>query len=146
MTLDLLGESVASTEAAADGHARLRSTLIQAIDARPASGATSRSSSRSSASAIDRATSVDNLRRMLDAGGARRVLRPHRHGELAATPTRRSTSFETMWGIGYRNVGVVHPVVPAASAEADVARMIALGVRVRLVKGAYREPRASRSS
>ena len=32
---------------------------------------------------IDRATCVDNLRRILDAAVTQRILRPHRHGELA---------------------------------------------------------------
>ena len=32
---------------------------------------------------VDRATCVDNLRRILEAAPAARILRPHRHGELA---------------------------------------------------------------
>ena len=48
--------------------------------------------------------------------------------------------FETMWQQGYRNVGVVlQSYLPRS--EADAARMNALGARVRLVKGAYNEPR-----
>jgi proline dehydrogenase len=48
--------------------------------------------------------------------------------------------FETMWQQGYRNAGVVlQSCLPRS--EADAARMNALGARVRLVKGAYKEPR-----
>ena len=48
--------------------------------------------------------------------------------------------FETMWQQGYRNVGVVlQSYLPRT--DADAARMNALGARVRLVKGAYNEPR-----
>ena len=48
--------------------------------------------------------------------------------------------FETMWQQGYRNAGVVlQSYLPRS--EADAARMNALGARVRLVKGAYNEPR-----
>ena len=51
--------------------------------------------------------------------------------------------FETMWQQGYRNVGVVlQSCLPRS--EADAARMNALGARVRLVKGAYHEPRERR--
>jgi proline dehydrogenase len=48
--------------------------------------------------------------------------------------------FETMWQQGYRNAGVVlQSYLPRS--EEDAARMNALGARVRLVKGAYNEPR-----
>ena len=59
--------------------------------------------------------------------------------------TRRSPQvtldvFETMWQQGYRNAGVVlQSYLPRS--EADAARMNALGARVRLVKGAYKEPK-----
>jgi proline dehydrogenase len=45
-----------------------------------------------------------------------------------------------MWQQGYRNAGTVLQACLARS-EADAARMNALGARVRLVKGAYKEPR-----
>ena len=53
--------------------------------------------------------------------------------------------FETMWQQGYRNAGVVlQSYLPRS--EADAARMNALGARVRLVKGAYKEPQGRRVS
>ena len=88
---------------------------------------------------IDRATSVDNLRRILDAAAAQdffvRI-------DMENSPYTAVTLdvFETMWQQGYRNAGVVlQSYLPRS--EADAARMNALGARVRLVKGAYNEPR-----
>ena len=49
--------------------------------------------------------------------------------------------FETMWQQGYRNVGVVLQSCLPRSAD-DARRMNELGARVRLVKGAYKEPRS----
>ena len=48
--------------------------------------------------------------------------------------------FETLWSHGYRQIGVVLQSALYRS-EADLDRMNALGARVRLVKGAYKEPR-----
>jgi proline dehydrogenase len=50
--------------------------------------------------------------------------------------------FETLWHQGYRNAGVVIQSYLRRS-EADVRRMNALGARVRLVKGAYKEPKSA---
>jgi len=47
--------------------------------------------------------------------------------------------FESLWNEGLRNVGIVLQSALHRS-EADLERAIALGARVRLVKGAYREP------
>jgi proline dehydrogenase len=88
---------------------------------------------------VDRATCVDNLRRILD--GAT----PHGFFVRIDMEDSRYTQvtfdvFETLWQQGYRNAGVVvQSYLPRSLA--DVGRMNALGARVRLVKGAYREPR-----
>jgi proline dehydrogenase len=47
--------------------------------------------------------------------------------------------FETLWNRGHHNLGVVIQAMLKRS-EADVARISALGGRIRLVKGAYKEP------
>ncbi len=47
--------------------------------------------------------------------------------------------FETLWHIGYRNAGVVLQSYLKRS-EADVHRINKIGARIRLVKGAYKEP------
>jgi proline dehydrogenase len=47
--------------------------------------------------------------------------------------------FETLWGYGHHQIGVVLQA-ELLRTEQDLQRMLALGARVRLVKGAYREP------
>jgi proline dehydrogenase len=138
VTLDLLGESVASTEAANEATRAYLST-IQDMER----GGISRNISLKLTQlglGVDRATSVDNLRRVLDVAG--------KHGffvriDMENSPYTAQTleTFETTWGIGYRNVGVVLQSYLRRSMD-DARRMIALGVTVRLVKGAYREPRS----
>jgi proline dehydrogenase len=49
--------------------------------------------------------------------------------------------FEAVWRDGLTNVGVVLQSALKRS-EADLERVLALGARVRLVKGAYKEPAA----
>ena len=46
-----------------------------------------------------------------------------------------------MWQQGYRNAGIVLQSYLPRSAD-DARRMNELGARVRLVKGAYKEPRS----
>src|SRR6185436_6703219 len=88
---------------------------------------------------VDRATCIDNLRRVLDtsakSGFFVRV-------DMENSPYTDLTLevLETVWNIGYKNMGTVIQSYLKRSPR-DVARLNALGVRVRLVKGAYREPR-----
>jgi proline dehydrogenase len=49
--------------------------------------------------------------------------------------------FETLWGLEYRNIGMVLQSYLYRT-ERDLRRMNELGARVRLVKGAYREAAA----
>jgi len=137
VTLDHLGESVASTEAADEA---TRSYLD--VVSRIADAGISRNISIKLTQLgldVDRATTVDNLRRILDAAGkAGFFVRIDMEGSAYTAQTLEI--FETLWGIGYRNAGVVIQSYLRRSA-ADVGRMNALGARVRLVKGAYREPR-----
>jgi proline dehydrogenase len=83
---------------------------------------------------------VDNLRRLLDASA--------RHGffvriDMENSPYTQVTLdiFETIWQQGYRNAGVVLQSYLPRSVH-DAARMNELGARVRLVKGAYKEPKS----
>jgi proline dehydrogenase len=87
---------------------------------------------------IDRATCIDNLRRILDPGA--------KHGffvriDMENSPYTQVTLdiFETLWQQEYRNVGVALQAYLHRT-EGDVRRMNELGARVRLVKGAYKEP------
>jgi len=134
-TLDLLGESV-GTMADADAATRAYLTVIDRI---VASGIERNISLKLTqlGLTIDRATSVDNLRRMLDAAGAHGFfVRIDMEGSRFTQVTMEV--FETMWQQGYRNAGIVlQSYLPRSMADAN--RMNELGARVRLVKGAYKE-------
>jgi proline dehydrogenase len=137
VTLDLLGEGVSSTEAASAA-TKAYADLIQAV---AAAGVTRNISVKLTqlGLAIDRATSFDNLRRILDlAAQADCFVRIDMEQSTYVEPTLDVV--ETLWNIGYRQMGVVLQTY-LRRCPADVKRMIALGIRVRLVKGAYREAR-----
>jgi proline dehydrogenase len=136
ITLDYLGESVRTVEeaaAATGAYVRLLDVIVAAGIERNISlkltqlGAT-----------IDRATCVDNLRRILEPAG--------RHGffvriDMENSPWTQLTLdiFETLWEQQYRNVGVALQAALHRT-DRDIHRMNELGARVRLVKGAYKEP------
>ena len=137
VTLDHLGDSVA-TIADADAATRAYIGVLERIAAADIERNVSLKLTQLGLT-VDRATGVDNLRRILDAAAARdffvRV-------DMESSPYTAVTLevFETMWQQGYRNAGIVlQSCLPRS--EADAARMNALGARVRLVKGAYKEPR-----
>ena len=136
-TLDLLGESV-STMAEADKATRVYLAAINEIAAAGIGRNISLKLTQLGLN-VDRATCVDNLRRVLDGAG------PHQFFVRIDMEDSRYTQltfdiFETLWQQGYRNAGVVVQSCLPRSMD-DVRRMNALGARVRLVKGAYREPR-----
>ena len=77
------------------------------------------------------------------AGRRERLLRAHRHGELAVhRRDARDPRDAVAAGASQRRHG--HPVVPEPIAAATSRRLNALGARVRLVKGAYKEPQDRR--
>jgi proline dehydrogenase len=137
VTLDLLGESVSTVEEAA----RATRAYIEMIGEIEKAGVGRNISLKLTQLGldIDRATCVDNLRRILDAatpgGFFVRI-------DMENSPYTDATMgvFETVWNIGCRNVGMVIQSYLKRS-KADIERLNTLGVRVRLVKGAYREPR-----
>jgi proline dehydrogenase len=136
LTLDYLGESVRTLEeATAATH-----EYVRLLDVIVASGIERNVSLKLSQLGIgvDRATCVDNLRRILEPAG--------RHGfyvriDMENSPYTEVTLevFETLWQQQYRHVGVALQAALRRT-EADVRRMNELGARVRLVKGAYKEP------
>lgn len=137
LTLDYLGESVA-TMAEADAATR---EYLGVIDTIVGSGIEHNISLKLTqlGLTVDRATCVDNLRRILDAGQT--------HGffvrvDMENSPYTEVTLdiFETIWQQGYRNTGTVLQSYLPRSLK-DARRMNELGARVRLVKGAYKEPR-----
>lgn len=137
VTLDLLGESVTTTDEAG----RATRAYLEMIAEIEQAGVGRNISLKLTQLGldVDRATCVDNLRRILDAatpgGFFVRI-----DMENSPYTDRTLEAFETVWGIGCRNVGVVVQSYLKRS-QKDVERLNAMGVRVRLVKGAYREPR-----
>ena len=136
-TLDYLGESVSSI-AAADQATRAYLRVIEAV----AGAGIGRNVSLKLTQlglTVDRATCVDNLRRILDAAGAHQFFV---RIDMENSPYTQVTLdvFETIWQQGYRNAGVVVQSCLPRSVQ-DVRRLNKMGARIRLVKGAYREPR-----
>jgi proline dehydrogenase len=136
LTLDYLGESVRTLEEA-DAATR---EYIRLLDVIVASGIERNLSLKLTqlGAGVDRATCVDNLRRILEPGG--------KHGffvriDMENSPWTELTIdiFETLWQQDYRNIGIALQAALYRT-EQDVRRMNELGARVRLVKGAYKEP------
>ncbi len=137
VSLDYLGESVATLELA---DAATRDYL--AIIARVVASGVERNLSIKLTQLgldVDRATALDNLRRILEPAGT--------HGffvriDMENSPYTDATLdvIDTLWLLGHRNVGTVIQSSLLRSPD-DVDRLNTLGVRVRLVKGAYREPK-----
>jgi proline dehydrogenase len=137
-TLDLLGESVSNiTEAgtATEAYLDLIGKIVAAGIGRNISlkltqlGLT-----------VDRAICVDNLRRILETASRHEFFV---RVDMENSPYTQVTLdiFDTVWQQGYRNTGVVlQSCLPRS--VADARRLNEMGVRVRLVKGAYKEPRA----
>ena len=135
VTLDLLGENVTDPRAAAsardayigllrgiggadvDANISIKLTML-GLDISP------RLAERNLRELLDAALETDNWVR-IDMEGSR-------YTQLTLE------IFARVWE-AYRNVGVVIQSMLRRSAE-DVERLIAIGARVRLVKGAYREP------
>lgn len=137
LTLDYLGESSATfDEAAAAGR-----EYLHIIDAIVRSGIERNISVKLTQLGldVDRATAVDNMRRILEPAEL--------HGffvrvdmENSPYTDRTLQVMETLWRQGHRGIGTVIQSCLTRS-PGDVDRLNALGMRVRLVKGAYKEPK-----
>jgi proline dehydrogenase len=136
LTLDYLGESVASAAAASAAAAE----YVTIIDKIVASGIERNISLKLTQLGldVDRATAVDNMRRILEPADA--------HGffvriDMENSPYTDATLsiLETLRQQGHTSIGTVIQTCLKRS-EADVRRLNGQGIRVRLVKGAYREP------
>jgi len=137
ITLDHLGESLASL-AQADGATR---EYLDIIDAVMDAGIGRNLSLKLTQLGldVDRASCVDNLRRVLDKAEANGFfIRIDMEGSAYTAVTL--DIFETLWGLGYRDMGVVLQAALYRTEE-DLHRVMRLGARVRLVKGAYEEPK-----
>jgi proline dehydrogenase len=136
-TLDLLGESVTSLEGA-DAATR---AYLATVDAIVAAGIERNISLKLTQLGLDadKASAVDNLRKILEraepAGFFVRIdMEDSSYTEVTLNV------FETLWHHGHRRIGVVLQSDLYRS-ERDLQHINALGARVRLVKGAYREPK-----
>ena len=135
-TLDFLGESVASAEEANAATMAYLDVMRKITEAGVGRNVSLKLTQLGLD--IDRATCVDNLRRILDEAATHNFF-VRIDMENSPYTERTLEIFETLWGIGYRNAGVVLQSYLKRS-EADVHRVNKLGARVRLVKGAYKEP------
>jgi len=137
ITLDHLGESVGSI-ASADAAARQYFDVMKRV----VDSGIGRNISLKLTQlglTVDRATCVDNMRRVLDrAEPAGFFIRVDMEGSAYTEVTLEI--FETLWGLGYRQMGVVLQAALYRTEE-DLPRVLRLGARVRLVKGAYKEPK-----
>ena len=137
LTLDYLGESAASADAAAAAAADYVGIIGKIV----ASGIERNISLKLTQLGldVDRATAVDNMRRILEPADG--------HGffvriDMENSPYTEATLsiLETLRQQGHTSIGTVIQSCLKRS-EADVRRLNSLGVRVRLVKGAYKEPK-----
>jgi proline dehydrogenase len=137
-TFDYLGESVTTfAEAVA-----ATSDYLDVVRAVAASGVARNISLKLTQLGldVDRATAVDHLRKILEpAEPAGFFVRIDMEGSRYTAVTL--DIFETLWEQGYRQIGVVLQSDLYRSEE-DLRRVNALGARIRLVKGAYREPKS----
>jgi proline dehydrogenase len=139
ITLDFLGESVTNLD---EAYAATRAYLAVA-DAIIASGIERNLSLKLTQLGldVDKASAIDNLRKILEradpAGFFVRI-----DMESSAYTDVTLEIFETLWRHGYRNIGIVLQSALYRSEERDLARVNALGARIRLVKGAYKEPKS----
>ena len=138
ITLDHLGEGVNTLEAANAA----TSEYVRLMDVIVASGIERNISLKLTQLGIDvdRATCVDNMRRILEPA-SRTGFFVRIDMENSAYTERTLEIFETLWEQEYRNVGVALQAYLYRT-ERDVHRMNELGARVRLVKGAYKEAAA----
>jgi proline dehydrogenase len=138
LTLDLLGESVTNLDEA-DEATREYLRVVDAIVGANIERNISLKLTQLGLD-VDKASAVDNLRKILGraepAGFFVRI-------DMENSPYTDVTLeiFETLWQQGYRQIGVVLQAM-LHRAEADLQRIVSLGARIRLVKGAYKEPKS----
>jgi proline dehydrogenase len=138
LTLDHLGENVTNL-AEADAAAR---DYLEIVDRIVGAGIDRNISLKLTALGldVDKQRAVDNLDAILErAGPAGFFVRLDMESSHYTDVTLEIV--ETLWRRGRRGLGVVLQAALRRS-ERDLAHLNALGIRVRLVKGAYTEPRS----
>ena len=132
-TLDYLGESVSSLQEA-EAATRDYLRVIQAVKDAGIIRNLSLKLTQLGLD-VDRASAIDNLRKILEHADDFFI----RIDMESSSYTQVTLDiFETLWNQGHRNIGVVLQA-DLYRTKADEERISALGARVRLVKGAYRE-------
>ena len=137
LTIDYLGESVSSSEAAKSAS----DEYLRIVDAMVVAGIERNISVKLTQLGldVDRATAVDNMRRILEHGAPHDFfVRIDMEGSAYTAQTLEVV--DVLWRQEYRNIGAVIQSYLKRS-ESDVRRLNESGIRVRLVKGAYREPK-----
>ena len=138
LTLDYLGESVSSAAAAT----KAANDYVQILAVIVASGVERNISLKLTQLGldVDKATAVDNMRRILEPADA--------HGffvriDMENSPYTDATLeiIDTLWRQGHTNIGTVIQSYLKRSTD-DIRNLNVRGLRVRLVKGAYKEPKA----
>jgi len=138
LTMDQLGESI-TTLAEAETATKIYLALIEKIEAAGIDRNISVKPTQLGLD-IDMAVCVANITRILD------LARQHEFFvriDMENTPYIQKTldMFASVWSKGYRNTGVVLQSAVFRSEE-DAKAASKMGARVRLVKGAYKEPAA----
>ena len=135
-TLDYLGESVATlaeAEAATEDYGRILPRIVAAGVGRNISLKLTQLGLEISADAAHA-----NLRRIMETARAERFfVRIDMENSPFTEPTL--TIFESLWSEGFTDLGVVLQSALFRTAK-DLPRIVGRGARVRLVKGAYKEP------
>lgn len=136
VTANYLGEAVrdeAGARAAADAYL----ALIEAIEREDLDANCSLKFTQMGQD-ISEAALAENLGRVLERAKAADLFL--RFDMESSAYTRRTLeAFERLWAEGWRNIGVVLQAYLKRTAG-DVSRMVQLGARVRICKGAYAEP------
>ena len=139
ITLDLLGESVTNLDEASAA-TREYLDVVEAMIAADVERNISLKLTQLGLD-VDKATAIDNIRKILErAEPAGFFVRIDMEGSAYTDVTLEI--FETLWRHGYRRIGVVLQAALYRTEERDLARVNALGARIRLVKGAYKEPKS----
>jgi proline dehydrogenase len=138
ISLDLLGESVLTLDEADAATRGCVSMIRDVVDAGIERNVSLKLTQLGLD--VDHATAVDNLRKVLALADRHDFF--IRIDMESSTYTQETLDiWETLWGLGHRRLGVVLQSALRRS-EADAKRVIEQGGRIRLVKGAYKEPKA----
>jgi len=141
VSIDFLGESVSSREEAEEA-TRMAIEILERI---AAEGLDANLSLKPTQLGLDIEEDFcrENLERVLtgarEAGGGEEGIFGRLDRESSEYTERTVARVEALWAKGHRNVGTVLQSYLRRTPD-DLKRLVALGSRVRLVKGAYKEP------